>query len=694
MLTFALDKKRPAAASRSRQVTSVGVSDPSWQARQARIRNVLHGPTVQPKLTIGAPNDVYEQEAERVADAVLRMPEPRHDQTAPLRNSPPAIQRLCTECEDDLQRQSIAEGEELIQTKASGRDVPEPTAHTERGIAALNGGGAPLPGGLRAYFEGRLGYDFAAVRLHTGGNAARTAQALNARAYTMGSDLVFAEGQYSPGTREGKRLIAHELAHVIQQTGGVSGSAHGTNTADFRQPSPGRPVDPHEPVNAQRNDRPSIVRRDEDEAAAKQDFVLLMSPGLTAEAAVLAPGAQLVRVATPEEMADALRALEFPIKTLFIISHSLASGDLGFESGNRTSFVRPETLAEKLAGSLAADRAPELIDFRGCSLGSSPPGMEKIRAVLGAKAAVAGNCFMITWIQGPVVLDETRITSRSQISSGSRPGFEAGLRLLVDSFKRAADCILDRSEDAYFRAAGKMVAQWASPEFSTDWDERKSLCYKDLSVVPVDPSTTPDASPGIAGHCKLIRIEEPTADGTAPAAEEVEAAEESTSAEPAAEPVAEPETAEHPPDRRWTLSASLGAELEPDLRRLAGLIGAQLSLRTGSHVVFNPRIGLHLLHITEPNDEAGRLSAAMLDLGLRIQQPLHGAYLDLEVGGFEGFKAELGGPSEATRGLTLGSGVGWRWERLELGAEARTLLPLTEGDPNRVLVVGRVALRF
>ena len=226
-----------------------------------------------------------------------------------------------------------------------------------------------------------------------------------------------------------------------------------------------------------------------------------------------------------------------------------------------------------------------------------------------------------------------------------------------------------------------MVAQWASPEFSTAWDERKSLCYKDLAVVLVDPSTTATASPGIAGHCKLIRIEEPTADGAAPAPEEVEAAQESTSAEPAAEPAAEPEAAEHPPDRRWTLSASLGTELEPDLRRLAGLIGGQLSLRTGSHVVFNPRIGLHLLHITEPNDEAGRLSAAMLDLGLRIQQPLRGAYLDVEAGGFEGFKAEPGGPSEATGGLTLGAGVGWRWERLELGAEARTLLPLTEAIP-------------
>ena len=89
MLTYAVKKKRPAAPSRGRRVTPAGVTGPSWQAHQANVRHILRGPTVQPKLTIGAPNDVYEQEADRVADEVLRMPEPRHDQTSPLRNSAP-----------------------------------------------------------------------------------------------------------------------------------------------------------------------------------------------------------------------------------------------------------------------------------------------------------------------------------------------------------------------------------------------------------------------------------------------------------------------------------------------------------------------------------------------------------------------------------------------------------------------------
>jgi hypothetical protein len=78
--------------------------------------------------------------------------------------------------------------------------------------------GQPLDAGARDLFETRFGYNFSHVRVHTGGKAAESAQAVNAAAYTVGRDLVFGAGQYAPQTSAGRRLLAHELAHTVQQT--------------------------------------------------------------------------------------------------------------------------------------------------------------------------------------------------------------------------------------------------------------------------------------------------------------------------------------------------------------------------------------------------------------------------------------------------------------------------------------------
>ena len=83
------------------------------------------------------------------------------------------------------------------------------------------GSGRPLDSGTRAFFESRFGADFTHVRVHADSEAADSARSANALAYTLGRDLVFAPGQYTPGTTDGRRLIAHELAHVLQQKEGV-----------------------------------------------------------------------------------------------------------------------------------------------------------------------------------------------------------------------------------------------------------------------------------------------------------------------------------------------------------------------------------------------------------------------------------------------------------------------------------------
>ena len=87
----------------------------------------------------------------------------------------------------------------------------------------MKGGGQPLPGTVRSFFEPRFGHDFSRVRVHADVNAAELAKGAHALAYTVGRDIVFGSGQYAPGTREGRQLIAHELSHVIQQSAAGDG---------------------------------------------------------------------------------------------------------------------------------------------------------------------------------------------------------------------------------------------------------------------------------------------------------------------------------------------------------------------------------------------------------------------------------------------------------------------------------------
>jgi hypothetical protein len=94
----------------------------------------------------------------------------------------------------------------------------DPTSPGERGASA----GEPLEPAFRAVIESRLAHDFSGVRIHTDRTAARSAQHLDAQAFTVGGDIVLGAGAPAPGTREGRRLLAHELAHVVQQAGGTT----------------------------------------------------------------------------------------------------------------------------------------------------------------------------------------------------------------------------------------------------------------------------------------------------------------------------------------------------------------------------------------------------------------------------------------------------------------------------------------
>ncbi len=166
---------------------------------------------VQTKTRIGPVDDPLEREADRIADAVVA------DRPAGSIGgvSPGAAQRKCAECE--------AEEEKSVQRKCAGCAAE---AHSDGGSSdmaadAVSHGGAPLTQDQRAYFEPRFDRDFSDVRIHADGRAAEAARAINARAYTAGRDIAFAAGQYQPRSQEGRRLLAHELTHVVHQSRGA-----------------------------------------------------------------------------------------------------------------------------------------------------------------------------------------------------------------------------------------------------------------------------------------------------------------------------------------------------------------------------------------------------------------------------------------------------------------------------------------
>ena len=187
------------------------------------IQRLTNSPFIQAKLQISAPEDESEQEADRVADTVMRMPEgeivaPKAKAPVPVavreddEEEKSLVQRACDKCEE--------ESEEMVQRESGTHATTlKVTNSVAADINAMNGGGSPLPATTRAFFEPRFGADFSQVRVHMDSHAASTANSIQAKAFTVGTNIAFGPGQYAPESGEGKQLLAHELTHVVQQNG-------------------------------------------------------------------------------------------------------------------------------------------------------------------------------------------------------------------------------------------------------------------------------------------------------------------------------------------------------------------------------------------------------------------------------------------------------------------------------------------
>ena len=226
-------------------------------------------PPVQAKLTVNKPGDKFEQEADRMADKVMRMPAPDEKlqrapddklqkkeedklQKAPapaekLQRAEPKDDKIQQKEDDKLQKK---EGDEKIRSKEddklqrTGDDAPAVGPGIQAVIQGKMAGGQPLAADVRSHMEPRFGADFSRVRIHDDAESAGLSAQLGARAFAYRNHLFFARNQYQPGTAEGKQLLAHELAHTIQQghapmqAAGAAPSGQPATSAIQRAPAP------------------------------------------------------------------------------------------------------------------------------------------------------------------------------------------------------------------------------------------------------------------------------------------------------------------------------------------------------------------------------------------------------------------------------------------------------------------------
>jgi Domain of unknown function (DUF4157)/Xanthomonas XOO_2897-like deaminase len=169
-----------------RKCSCGGTPGPTGECEECSKKNRLG---LQTSLKVNEPGDIYEQEADRIADQVISIP--AHDG---IRREPPRIRPFSAQ--------------------PTGQMGAAPASVDQ----ALASPGRPLEPALRRDMEQRFGYDFSRVRVHFGGVAKHSAREVRAYAYTVGHDIVLGSDRFTPATREGRRLLAHELTHVVQQT--------------------------------------------------------------------------------------------------------------------------------------------------------------------------------------------------------------------------------------------------------------------------------------------------------------------------------------------------------------------------------------------------------------------------------------------------------------------------------------------
>jgi len=215
-------------------------------------RNGVGQLPIQTKLTIGKAGDKYEQEADRVASQVVN----QINSPVAQKSQAETIQREDVPEEDELmmkpeagiiQREDVPEDEEELQRKSEVDQGGTATPDLEASIQQARSSGKPLTNEIRTKMESAFGSDFSSVKIHHNAQSDSLNRSIQARAFTTGQDIFFRQGAYNPGSRGGQELLAHELTHVVQQSGGARIS-NSTVQRDIH--IPGRSLLPPRSINS------------------------------------------------------------------------------------------------------------------------------------------------------------------------------------------------------------------------------------------------------------------------------------------------------------------------------------------------------------------------------------------------------------------------------------------------------------
>ena len=186
---------------------------------------------IQPKLSVGAVDDPFEHEADAMADRVMRMPDTsfiqrkcascEEEEQISRKPENTFLQRKCAACEHEEEEQIQRKITPFIQKKGNGLEGGTASESVTNQINASRGGGSRMSENTLSFMESRFNTDFSGVKIHTDSNAIQMSHELNAQAFTVGNDIYFNSGKYSPESASGKHLLAHELTHTVQQGGAV-----------------------------------------------------------------------------------------------------------------------------------------------------------------------------------------------------------------------------------------------------------------------------------------------------------------------------------------------------------------------------------------------------------------------------------------------------------------------------------------
>ncbi|MEL7038225.1 MAG: DUF4157 domain-containing protein [Cyanobacteria bacterium J06592_8] len=218
---------------------------------------------VQTKLTVGQPGDQYEKEADNVAAKVMTMPETESEENSPQSQD---IEKEKSTVQTQPIAQSITSVQRRLDSQVNLKSVQDNKAgkkaaapSLENRLASQKGGGSVLPEETRTFMEKRFGADFSEVRIHDDSQAAQMNQELGAQAFTHGNDIYFNSGKYDPSSAKGKELLAHELTHTVQQTGGKTAKSNNKKSSKANKVQMKPSMTPLAEPTIQRREDPSAA---------------------------------------------------------------------------------------------------------------------------------------------------------------------------------------------------------------------------------------------------------------------------------------------------------------------------------------------------------------------------------------------------------------------------------------------------